>query len=584
MSAKPAEPAPPAKPGTAPRLYLALYWHMHQPDYRDMESGQFRLPWTYLHALKDYSDMAAHLEAHAAARAVFNFVPILLDQIEDYAEQCRTGDMRDPLLDLLRREDLDSLEADTRELLLDCGFRCNHERMVAPYPAFSRLRDIHVMLAAQGRQALSYLSGQYLADLVTWYHLVWTGETVRRAEPEVQRLMAKGEGFTLADRMALFEVIGRTFAGLIPRYRALEQAGRIEISTTPYAHPIAPLLLDFRAAREAEPDMPLPEARGYPGGAARVARHIELARATHQHHFGSLPDGMWPAEGGVSSAFVRHMADAGLRWCASGGGVLRNSLEQAGLDMEALGGHPHRPFVVLGAEGIACFFRDEGLSDKIGFEYAKWHGDDAVADFVHTLEQIAASIPEGEPAPIVSVILDGENAWEYYPYNGYYFLDGIYQALEDHAAIRMTTFRDYLETQVKPGRVAPTELPALVAGSWVYGSFTTWMGDAAKNRAWDLLAEAKACFDLALVSGRLDAARREAAEARLLRCESSDWFWWFGDYNPAESVAAFDRLFRLNLTRLYEALDIEPPARLLEPISRGSAAHVEAGGAMRRAH
>lgn len=560
----------------AARLDLVFLWHMHQPDYRDHASGTFVMPWTYLHALKDYTDMAAHLERHPTIQAVVNFVPVLLDQLDDYVRQFATGEFNDPLLRLLASADLDALPAGERRFLFETCFRCNHATMLAPFPPYQRLHTLHASLAQEslGDGALTYLSGAYLADLVTWYHLVWTGETERRREPLLAELMAKGEGYSLADRRNLLAYIGKTLAALVPRYHALQARGQIELSATPACHPLAPLLLDFQSTLESQPDAPLPLATHYPGGRERVSRHIAAAHDSHARRFGAPPTGLWPAEGALSTAFARQLAAAGCRWTASGENVLQHSLGSH------QPGAAHHPWQLADAPGLTLFFRDDHLSDLIGFEYSKWHGRDAAAHFVAQLEAIAAAAPAGE-TPLVSIILDGENAWEYYPYNGYYFFDDLYQLLEARPAIHTRTYADVLKDAVLP---APT-LPKLTAGSWVYGTFSTWIGEPAKNHAWDLLCAAKHSYDQVIDSSRLSAAEAAAAEAQLAVCESSDWFWWFGDYNPAQAVTGFDRLFRRNLANLYRCLHLAPPGQLDVPISTGRAdrATVDAGGTMRRA-
>ncbi len=563
-------------------LHLILCWHMHQPDYRNPETGVFTLPWTYLHATKDYADMAWHLE-HTTARAVVNFVPILLDQIEDYAHRFATGTVNDPLLTLLVKEDLDTLTLAERRTVFESCFRSDHAKMIEPYPAYKRLYDLHHLLKEEGDATLSYLSGQYLADLLVWYHLVWIGETVRRENELPARLMSKGRGFTRDERVELFSLVGEIVQGILPRYRRLAETGRVELSATPHHHPLAPLLIDFASAREAEPDAVLPHAPVYPGGRSRVAAHIETAVAAHRRRFGAAPTGMWPAEGALSQEALRLFAEHGCRWVASGEGVLANSLSPA----ERAGGRAewlYRPYTVKGAPGVTCYFRDERLSDMIGFEYAKWYGSDAVSHFIASLEAIRQATP-ADQEPVVSVILDGENAWEYYPYNGYYFLSGLYQALEHHPYIHTTTFRDHLAECVDARRTGcPTvgKLSRVTAGSWVYGNLATWIGEPAKNRAWDLLCAAKNAFDLVMAGDRLSRTERAAAERHLFDCESSDWFWWFGDSNPGESVASFDRLFRTNLAILYRMLKLPVPAVLDEPLCHGGTGPVEAGGAMRR--
>ncbi len=559
----------------ANKIELVFLWHMHQPDYRDHATGEFRRPWTYLHALKDYTDMVAHLERNPRVRAVVNFVPVLLDQIEDYAQQFDKGDFRDPLLRLLARDSLDHMDPAERRLVLATCFPDNHARMVAPYPRFERLRNLYRLLEGQGEAAAAYLSGSFFADLLVWYHLVWTGETERRSQPLLAELMTKGESFTLGERRQLLALMGQTMRGLIPRYRALAERGQVELSATPDTHPLAPLLLDFASAREAQPDIPLPRAHFYPGGRSRVDRHIGLARESHARRFGRPPEGMWPAEGALSTALLNQLATQGCRWTASSQGVLANSLRLSHIEPAAL--HLYQPWRVESAPGIAVFFRDEKLSDLIGFEYAKWHGRDAAQHFVDQLARIRDEAPAGE-TPLVCVILDGENAWEHYPYNAYFFFEDLYGLIASQPWLATTTCAEWLARN--PEHCG--ELPALVAGSWVYGTFSTWIGDPDKNRAWDLLCDAKQAYDLVMDSGRLDADAQRAAEAQLAVCEGSDWFWWFGDYNPRAAVESFDTLFRANLALLYRLLRLPEPSQLAVPLSSGGGTP-EGGGAMRRA-
>ncbi len=564
-------------------LDLVFLWHMHQPDYRDYSSGDFVLPWVYLHAIKDYTDMAYHLERHPGVRAVINFVPILLDQIEDYADQFSTGKLRDPLLRLLVHGDINGLTAAERRLVLDSCFRSSHTKMIAPYPAYKRLWDLFQMLEAEGEIGLSYLSGQYMSDLLTWYHLAWCGESVRREYELVATLMTKAVNFSHADRKALFDLIGALISDVIPRYRKLSDAGQIEISATPHYHPLAPLLIDFKSAKDAMPDAPLPNAPHYPKGRLRVSRHIRLAKQSHRERFGAEPTGMWPAEGSISVETLEVMAEEGCGWAASGEGVLVNSLRLSNLAVPERGKYLYRPYrLEHGANGMTCYFRDDHLSDLIGFEYSRWHGKDAAIHFIDQLENILQQAED--ETPVVSVILDGENAWEYYPYNGFYFLDELYGGLEAHPDIHTGTYSDFAKADpMRTDRPVPGSLSTISAGSWVYGNFSTWIGSEDKNRAWDLLCAAKHSFDMVMASKRLGKDEQEAAERQLCSCESSDWFWWFGDYNPANSVASFDRLYRHNLTELYRLLKLQPPISLSEPISLGSQGETESDGAMRRA-
>ncbi len=565
-------------------LELVFLWHMHQPDYRDYATGDFMLPWVYLHAIKDYTDMAFHLEQYPQVKAVVNFVPVLLDQLEDYEQQFATGQMRDPLLRLLVRENLNDLSEAERDLVFDSCFRSNHKKMVEPYPTYKRLFDLFKTLEPGGNAGLAYLSGQYIADLLVWYHLVWCGESVRRKHDFVIQMMSKDGGFDHADRKRLFHLIGQLVTGIIPRYRKLAESGQIEISVTPHYHPLAPLLIDLHSARESTPDSSLPQSQRYPGGRGRVQAHLISAKESHHARFGVIPQGVWPAEGAVSTALLEVLAEQKCRWAASGQAVLTNSLRAANPSLPEHVQYLYRPYHLQGAAGgVPCFFRDDHLSDLIGFEYSRWFGKDAALHFVAQLEAIAQQAPDGE-TPLVSVILDGENAWEYYPYNGYHFLQDMYSVLQTHPKIRTTTYSDYLDRRDAKGgqRFAKDGvLPRLVAGSWVYGTFSTWIGSPDKNHAWDLLCMAKQNYDMVVAGGRLNETEQQAAEKQLASCESSDWFWWFGDYNPSHAVESFDHLYRHNLMQLYRLLKLPVPANLNYPISHGTG-DPETGGTMRR--
>ena len=556
------------------RLNVVLCWHMHQPHYLDRESGRYQLPWTYLHAIKDYVDMAAFIEGNPAARAVVNFVPTLLEQIDDYAQQVREylADGRpigDPLLAALVSPALPADEEHRLSLIKSC-LRANEQRLINRFPHYRNLAAL-ARCIGEFPHAISYISGQYLADLLVWYHLAWIGETVRRSDGRVQSLMSKGGGYSQQDRRLLLSIIGELLSGVIGRYRTLAERGQIELSFTPYAHPIAPLLLDLKSAYEAMPDAPLPAHARYPGGEERLRWHIEEGLTVFERYFGFRPQGIWPAEGGVSTAALQQFGAAGFRWSASGESVLRHSLARAKIaPLPCI----HVPYQVEGS-GITTFFRDDGLSDLIGFSYADWQADDAVNNLVHHLENIAKACT-GNTNRVVSIIMDGENAWEYYPENGYYFLTALYRQLANHPSLILTTFSEALS-----GGYEPVTLPALVAGSWVYGTFSTWIGSRDKNRAWDLLCDAKLVFDRMVSNGQLAGERLQRACRQLAICEGSDWFWWFGDYNPAESVRDFDRLYRLQLAHLYKIIGADVPDELSQIISHGGGAP-EAGGVMRR--
>ena len=556
-------------------LSVIFYWHMHQPFYREADTGRYHLPWVYLHAMKDYTDMAEILQQLPGAKAVINYVPSLVAQIEDYAEQMRAylngtqNELNDPLLAALAHKS-GQFQKQDHTYLLDVCFRLNHERNMHRYPAFSRLWNMAEH--AKKHDAIEYLGERFYSDLVTWYHLAWLGETVRQRNFVARRLIEKAKGFTYQDRRDLLTLIASLLSDIPAMHQRLVAAGKLELTTTPYAHPIIPLMLDFNTARETVPDALLPN-EPYPGGRERAQDHIELARNHHAERFGAAPAGCWPAEGAVSEETLALLGESGFQWCATGESVLHHSLkfnlreQQGNRDLY----HPWK--VGEGDQAITCFFRDDRLSDLLGFEYSRWDTQDAINNFMHELAGIHHRT-QGMDAPVVAIIMDGENAWEHYHENALPFLIKLYQSIIEHEDYHLTTFSDYLAKSP-----ATEKLERLTPGSWVYGNLSTWIGDRAKTHAWELLIEAKHVFDNQIAT--LSAEQRANAEEQLRICEGSDWCWWFGDYNPGAAVRDFDRLYRRHLKKLYQLLGCVAPASLDEDISKGGG-DAEGGGTMRR--
>lgn len=566
------------------KIKVVLCWHMHQPHYRDGLDGIYRLPWVYLHAIKDYTDMVWHLENCPQAKVVVNFAPVLLEQLQDYDQQMRRwlqdgSPMQDPLLNLVAGVTPIPQTHDARVELVSACQRAYAPTMINSLPHFRELVDLLQCSGAPqelNEVCLHYLNDQFFVDLLVWYHLAWMGISLR-SDPRVTQLMDKKRQYDAEDCKQLVEIMCDAIAGIIPRYRKLMKKGQIEISMTPYGHPIVPLLIDFSSMKEAMPDAPVPIYPSYPDGYERARWHMEHGFEVFSQNFGCKPSGIWLSEGAVSSEAVGLLDEYGIRWTASGEGVWRHSCEASHIDQHDL--HSKKALyqpLQHASQDCALFFRDDGLSDLIGFHYKDWHPDDAANDFVQHMENIANFLGDRVNEHVVSVILDGENAWEYYQDNASHFLEALYERLSDHPKIEMTTFSNALDSGAKL-----RHLPILKAGSWVYGSFSTWIGDEDKNKAWDLLVEAKQSFDEVMASGKLSSKEQEAAIQQLAVCEGSDWFWWFGDYNPSDSVRDFDQLYRRHLRRLYEMLQEPVPESLDIPISQGGG-NMENSGTMRR--
>jgi alpha-amylase/alpha-mannosidase (GH57 family) len=541
---------------SAQPLDVVLCWHMHQPWYRVDDA--FVRPWVYLHALKDYADMASHLEAVPGARAVVNFVPTLVEQIDLYAAEFaawreRRAPFSDPLLQALATRAMPADPAARRALVTTCS-EIAYRRARERHPPLGVLVDFCHPL--RGSPDLGrYLSDAAVEDLLVGAHLAWIGEFDRRIDARAHALLRKGSGYDFRDRELLLELVAERIEGLLPRYRTLATRGTIELGMSPWAHPLLPLLLDFASAREASRELALPTAAAYPGGGERARWHFAAGRETFARAFSVRPSGCWPPEAALSDAALALVDDEGFAWAVSSGAVLRQSLDAA-----SHADSVHRS-ATLGRHRTRIFFRDDGLSDLIGFVYKDWSAGAAVDDLVRHLEHIAAGRRRDDA--VVTIALDGENAWEHFPGNGFEFLHTLYGRLAHHPALRLTTFSEHLARTP-----AAAHLDHLVAGSWVHGSLTTWIGHADKNLAWDRLVEAKRAAD---------AAPRSEALARALGvCEGSDWFWWLGDVHGAEVVGPFDALYRAQLAALYRVLGVAPPVDLGAPLARasGSGAHV----------
>jgi alpha-amylase/alpha-mannosidase (GH57 family) len=565
---------------------------MHQPYYREGLEGKYHLPWVYLHGIKDYTDMATHLENHPDMRAVVNFSPVLLEQLDDYVtelgsflsrEKSMLINMSDPLLGLLTGVDeIPSDISERKQLVADCK-RCYAPRLITPYPAFRRLVECidsaFTMVNDDHHFPLVYLEDQYFIDLLVWYHLAWLGHSVKQTET-AQRLIKKEHGYTLEDRYDLLVLIHKSLAGIIPRYRQLAKQGRIELSLTPYSHPIIPLLNNFENMRCSLPDAPAPQCENYPDGWGRSHWHMKKGIEVFEHYFHCKPKGVWLSEGGLSPDAIYLLDEYGIQWTASGEDVWRNTCHLANCDPQEINNKRalFRPYQYQDCK-TKMYFRDDGLSDFIGFEYSHWNANDAAYNFVENLENIADFLGEDADKQVVSIILDGENAWEYYVDNGYPFLDALYRELSSNPRINMTTFA------TTSRELEAANIEQLCPGSWVYGSFSTWIGETDKNRAWEYLVAAKKAYDLHI--GKLSKELQHHAELQLAICEGSDWFWWFGDYNSADSVNDFDTLFRKQLRLLYELLGVTPPDALEQPVSLGvvhanNSNNAENAGTMRR--
>jgi alpha-amylase/alpha-mannosidase (GH57 family) len=548
-------------------IRLALVWHFHQPDYTDPKTQAATMPWTRLHALKDYADMAAFLERHPTVRATFNVVPTLLDQLKALATG---GAPPDPFLALALKDPAE-LSFEERAFVIGHFFSLNRGMMAV---SLKRLNELHAFrgdapASAIGEPEVTRFDDQALTDLQVLFHLAWSGPLLQ-SDPLIAGLRAKGRGFSAEDKRALFARQQEFLVDVIPRWRRLYDAEQVELSVTPYYHPILPLLCDLTAAAEALPDLRLPPVKFRHGEDADL--QLVSGMAAFHATFGRRAAGGWPSEGAISEAALTRMAAAGYRWAASDEDVLFASLGES-FPADAAAKEARRAELLYRpwrfGDGPVLLFRDHDLSDRIGFAYANRDAGDAARDFVSRLLQIRDILPEDGTPYVVSVILDGENAWEHFPEHAAPFFDALYGALAAEGRIETVT-----ASEAADGDRARA-LPRIVAGSWIYGNLATWVGHPEKNRAWELLAGAREAIQSS--RGALDGD--DPAWRMILAAEGSDWFWWYGDDHPTAYGAEFDAGFRDKLRGAYVAAGLLAPPVLDEPIRKGPArVHTQPSG------
>lgn len=539
---------------------LAFLWHMHQPLYREPETGEYLLPWVRLHAARSYNDMAAMLERHGKVRCTVNFSPVLLEQLEDSAR----GGAADRFADLSARR-AEDLSAEERQVVLGSFFMVDWEQQVRPLARYWELllkrgRDLRRVDLARAARAFSPAE---LTDLQALFNLAWMGFAAQEEDHEVRALREKGRDYSPEDVAYLLEAQRRILGQIVPRWRRLAERGQVELSTTPYHHPILPLVCDTDAAARALPGVALPPRFAWPEDARW---HVRAAQESHRRHFGRPAAGMWPAEGAVSPEALEVLAAEGVGWAASDEAVLLRSLEQGSARARSL----YRPWRVVAGPGreIPMLFRDRQLADLVGFTYAQTPAPEAVADFLSRLREAgdAWRSEGGEGPATIGVFLDGENPWEHFEDSGRAFLDGMYGALAAEDGLETVTM-----TEAVAGASEPV-LSSIHSGSWIEASYRIWIGHREDRLAWTALGQARQALAAQERAGAVPAEVAERARAHLHAAEGSDWYWWYGEDFSTELAAEFDALFRGHVVKACRLLGVPPPSGALQPIKRAGAA------------
>lgn len=551
------------------KLYVNFLWHMHQPYYKNVSTGKYIMPWVRLHGTKDYLDMPLLLERYPNVKMNFNLVPSLLEQIVDYAQNDAKDDLL--LLSEKRAEDLTDAE---KIAILSKFFMANPENMIKPYPRYKELSDRRgwAKTKEEFARSLRYFRSDDFRDIQVWFNLVWIDPVIRRGDDFLRGLIEKGGYFSEEEKAQLLMKQRQLLSEIIPVYKRLQEKGQIEISATPFYHPILPILYNTDFARRAHPKSLLPSLPfRHPED---VREQILRAADYHEMLFGKKPRGFWPSEGSVCPELIPIFEESGAKWIATdeeilalsiGKDLFKRSLDGCLADKDAAA--LYKPYYAsFDKSKVAIVFRDHFLSDLIGFQYASWKSDDASIDLIGRLEAIIkqfANKPSPHP-PLVSIILDGENCWEHYYLDGLNFLSSLYDKLNSHPDIGAVSIGEYIE------KFPPIDtIENLYTGSWIFHDFGIWMGHKEDALSWDYLNETHSRVTSRLNDNKsgLSAEKREEAHKCLLIAEGSDWNWWYGDDHSSGSDEEFDALYREHLMNACRAAGVEIPPRLYIPIT-----------------
>ncbi len=514
---------------------VTFLWHLHQPAYRTAD-GTAHAPWVAVHAGGAYVTLARSLLESGARGHVVNLVPTLVEQMEAY----RDGRVEDPVLSALCTP-VAELTDEQRLTLLEWCFHVT-PRQMQRFPRLAGLASRAAAApAAPSRTAL--FGAADLRDLQVLFILAQAGEQAWR-DPELEPLASRGGQFTNADHATAVQWLRAQPARVLDLWTGLAGTEGIEIATSPYAHPIMPLIMDTAIVAESWAPHPAPEAPAFrhPGDARlQLRRGLEFMRRR-----GFSPVGCWPPEGSVSEEAVALYGEAGVRWLVTDEGILARSLGRSLREGGRLPTEIHGPWRLRG-DGPLLFFRDRELSDRIGFVYGRWNDEEAAAgDLVAALESVARSLPE--EASIV-LALDGENPWLHYPQGGGPFLRALAGRIDASPVLAPATLAELVEG------ADPAPLPRLHPGSWIGGTFATWIGHPEKSRAWEVLAAVRDALP-----------REQEIPLPMLLAEGSDWFWWLGDDNPSALAPLYDRIFRRHLADACEAAGVPVPASVSRPL------------------
>lgn len=538
------------------KLSIAFYWHMHQPVYQLSPTGDFLMPWVRLHAVKDYLDMALWAKKFDKLKLNFNFVPVLINAIINYGEN-EAHDIHSRLTITPQ----DELTNEDKIFILNNFFDANYQTMILANPEYHRLYQI---VQSSGTEDTSIFSNQEYADLMALFNLAWIDPSFKTSNSELKKLVKKGKNYTLEDRIAIIQIQRDIIKKIIPTIRKLIEKNKIEITTSPYYHPILPILLDYKNIKKnSSPANDLQDLKTDLD--AKMQTKMALDRI--EEVFGKRPRGVWPSEQCVSAKTLEMLSSLGVEWSLSDEGILANSIN---FEFEHdFKGYIKEPYHLLktykyktSTSDLKMIFRESTIPNLIGFEYQN-HNPIATAndlyDRIKVLQSKILSSPDNEH--LLTIALDGENCWENYLEDGASFLKTLYTLITEDDSLETVLLSDYLE-KTKEDKL----LPKIASGSWINRNFKLWIDEPVKDIAWTYLKRVRQDFANFVkrepLNPNIELARRE-----LFICEGSDWFWWYGEPNDSGRDNIFDFLFRTHLKNVYRYLDLDTPKYLDDPLS-----------------
>ncbi len=532
-------------------LSVCFVWHMHQPLYKDRVANRYIMPWVRLHGIKDYLDMPTLLEEYPKIRQTFNLVPSLLEQIEDYA----SNNASDRELDLTNKNCAEYTD-DDKLYILNNSFHSELKTQIRPYPRYFELYSKKSNLSKQGlkpNEMLNSFSQQDYADMLTWFNLAWFDNMWLDNIKELSLLVKKDRNFSDSDRKTIIGQQISLLQKIIPTYKRLQKSGHLEVITNPYYHPILPLLIDSNLARLANSYSSLPDkCYLFPEDAKA---QLDMACDLYKKSFDAKANGMWPSELSISMQALNLIAKSGINWVVADEAILTKSTNLSIVrDEHGNLVHPEvlcQPYKLkTGGEEINIFFREVVTSNEIGFSFGSRDPQEAASSLYMRLKHIQQKLFNWHREGCVVIALDGENCWQTYEKDGQLFLRELYRRLSEDSTLNVCTVSDYLTRNM-----ASENLYNIQPGSWIGADFHIWIGEALKNKAWELLWETRQFLETEVESQKHSKENLDKAFHEIYAAEGSDWFWWYGEPNNCEHDALFDELFRQNLKNVYIILD-----------------------------